>query len=308
MNAAHGFVHLLTVGYLAIRGADRVKFLHNFCTADVKRLKPGEVQEAFVLNAKGKLVAHIHLRCHPDSFDIFSWPPQTHEIRGHLDRYLIRERVEMGDPLEVTAWFAFSPAARDAGPVGLLRNFTGQETPSPDESNGPPRLQVSTMEICGPGYLVFANESNSISDLATSLTGMGFSAASLSELELHRIRNVYPKFGVDINADYLPQEVQRDAQAISFDKGCYLGQETVARIDAHGHVNRVLILVTSREPVEDSLPLELQLDEVSAGRLTSAVFDPRTGEWWGLATIRRGLAKPGQELRLGTATWRVVSS
>src|SRR4029453_1620592 len=80
-----------------------------------------------------------------------------------------------------------------------------------------------------------------VSRLITALLDSGAALCGTDAVETARIEAGFPLFGRDITDDNLPQEVGRDAKAISFTKGCYLGQETVARIDALGHVNRSLV-------------------------------------------------------------------
>jgi tRNA-modifying protein YgfZ len=82
-----------------------------------------------------------------------------------------------------------------------------------------------------------------LSQRIEQLTSQGAERCSHEALEIVRIEAALPQFGTDISDANLPQEVNRDAAAISFTKGCYLGQETVARLDALGHVNRLLVPV-----------------------------------------------------------------
>jgi hypothetical protein len=91
----------------------------------------------------------------------------------------------------------------------------------------------------------------------------------------------------------LPQEVNRDAHAISFTKGCYLGQETDARIDALGHVNRKLVLLRWQGPEPLQPGQDLKLEGQVVGRVTSAAWSPRCGGSLALAYLRRGLDRPG---------------
>jgi folate-binding Fe-S cluster repair protein YgfZ len=124
-----------------------------------------------------------------------------------------------------------------------------------------------------------------------------FKVASEAELESWRIAHRCPRYGVDSSDETLPQELQRDEKAISFDKGCYLGQETVARIDSLGHVNRLLVKVSLSAIPTATLPAELRLQDTVVGMLNStAAADPHP---LGLATVKRSAAKPGQRLSCG---------
>ena len=123
-------------------------------------------------------------------------------------------------------------------------------------------------------------------DLASSGTEPGTSAV----LETARILGGIPRLGLEIDERTLPQEVRfEELGAISYTKGCYLGQETVARIHFRGHPNRRLVtLALEAEPAAP--PIELLREERSAGRLTSAAWSERDRRWIGLAVVRRDVA------------------
>ena len=125
----------------------------------------------------------------------------------------------------------------------------------------------------------------------------GAVAASPALLEERRILAGFPRLGAEIDEKTLPQEVRLDELGgVSYTKGCYLGQETVARIHFRGHANRYLAgLALEREPA--ALPAELSQDGRSAGRLTSACWWPPGGTWVGLAVLRRSVA-PGSVVGL----------
>src|SRR5690606_20586101 len=106
-------------------------------------------------------------------------------------------------------------------------------------------------------------------------------------IEVMRIENGAPLYGVDITPENLPQEVARDAEAIHFKKGCYLGQETVARIDALGHVNKLLVQVKFPADAQVSPGDELLVGEKKAGRVTSVCDSPAVNGQLALAYVRR---------------------
>lgn len=106
--------------------------------------------------------------------------------------------------------------------------------------------------------------------------------------EAVRIESGLPLFGVDFDNSNLPQEVHRDAQAINFNKGCYLGQETIARIDALGHVNKKVVLLKFYEKTAPPVGLELSVADKNVGRVTSTCWSPRFKAPLALAMVRRG--------------------
>ncbi|MBL8829842.1 MAG: hypothetical protein JNM18_22880, partial [Planctomycetaceae bacterium] len=106
----------------------------------------------------------------------------------------------------------------------------------------------------------------------------------------------WPTTDVDISDKNLPQELNRDATAISFVKGCYIGQETVARIDALGHVNKYLAPLKFAPATEPQPGDELTNDGQPVGSVTSVAYSPRCGSHVGLGYVRRGLHVPGATL------------
>jgi len=137
--------------------------------------------------------------------------------------------------------------------------------------------------------------------LVTELTAAGAVPASGALMASCRILAGIPSLGVEIDDKTLPQEVRGDELgAISYTKGCYLGQETVARVHFRGHPNRRLaLLVLDGEP--DAAPAEASLDGKAVGRLTSAVWSNELDAWVGQAVIRREV-EDGATLRAGGTT------
>jgi folate-binding protein YgfZ len=126
-------------------------------------------------------------------------------------------------------------------------------------------------------------------------------------LELLRIEAGWPRYGRDLSEDNLPQEVGRDQWAISFTKGCYLGQETVARIDSRGHVNRLLMgLIFASAEVPKS-GMELRAGSAVVGEITSAAFSPTRNAAVALGYVRRGHNEPGSVLESAAGPATVVS-
>ncbi len=142
------------------------------------------------------------------------------------------------------------------------------------------------------------------SDYEWKFVGSGETASELSECfslniesrlaccqeawEALRIEAGLPLFGVDFDNTNLPQEVDRNELAINFNKGCYLGQETIARIDALGHVNKKVVLLKFDGEAPPPVGLELGVADKSVGRVTSACWSPCFTAPLALAMIRRG--------------------
>ena len=139
---------------------------------------------------------------------------------------------------------------------------------------------------------------------AAELAAAGLRRETDDGFRAWRIRSGVPLDGADVDARNLPQEVDRNEQAISFTKGCYLGQEPVARIDALGHVNWLLrgLSLTVAPGVEAGA--EVRSGDAVVGRVTSVAVDGDQAV--ALAYLRRGHAVPGAQVRVGDAVGRVA--
>lgn len=292
----------LTRTVIRILGKDRVSHLHNFCTADVKGMSLGEVREAMVLDSKGKLLGLVHLLAGPEELMLVTVPDQAGTLIGHLDRYVIREDVRFVDSsAEPQHWLVFPTAgmqpAIDGDSGGLP---SGIDWPAPgrflDSTTESGLLRIARAGFAGDSLLVQC-EAGSTFRIGQWLASAGVSAteAERGSLDRYRVWQRCPWFGVDCNPDNLPQELDRDGIAISFTKGCYLGQETVARIDALGHVNRKLAILQS--VATGPLPAvgsRLVWEGKTVGTLTTVTADG--DRWCGLAMLRRAAAKAGTRL------------
>jgi folate-binding protein YgfZ len=146
-----------------------------------------------------------------------------------------------------------------------------------------------------------------VSDFVRGLVAKRFVLAGPQAFETARIESGMPRYGVDFNEENLPQEVGRDREAISFTKGCYLGQETVARIDALGHVNQRLAGVRFFGSGVPSGGTELAREGRIVGSVTSAAFSPKLDAPLALAMVRREANSPGTRLSSAAGECEVVA-
>ncbi len=274
---------------LQLTGADRAKFLHNFCTNDIKKLQPGQGCEAFLTNIKGRILGHIFVFAGEHDLLIDTVPGDDLRIREHLDRYLITEDVQIEVVSEqFHCVYLFGPqAARhlhdafgiDAAQLPPCGHLVRPTTAAPMTPAWIRRIDVTA----APGFEIAmsATEAATSSTSFVHLNPQSPQPALVDEqtFAAFRIDAGFPVYGVDLTDQHLAQEAARTEKAISFNKGCYLGQEPIARIDALGHVNRELrCVIFADSPVPDA-PLKV-IDAVSraeVGTLTS------TGEAGGVA-------------------------
>jgi tRNA-modifying protein YgfZ len=293
---------------IELTGDDRAAFLHSFTTNDIRGLQPGQGCEAFTLDVRGHIVGQLLIFCTPHSLVLDTVPGQGEKLVRHFDRYLIRERVEIHDRTE--DWSELLLAGVEAE---QLLHELAESVPANRLDHQQVQLFNQTVwlrraEMAGPGSFLIAGEQEAIDAVTIGLVAEGATSCSVEAFEAVRIESGFPWFGRDITEKNLPQEVNRNGLAISFTKGCYLGQETVARIDALGHVNRKLQTVRFSGSAVPPAGAELRLDVKPVGEVTSAAFSPRLGSPLALAYIRRGHESLGTKLESDFGEAEIIAS
>lgn len=264
LNAFPEDAYAVVEGWSAVEaaGPDAGKFLQNFCTNDVLKLVEGRSCEAMFTDVKAHVIAYAWVsRIGPERFVLLLASERAETLRAHLDRYLLREDAEL--------------------------------------------------KLIPPGAWKISNRRTDDWNVPVAAFGEGCVASVLreppddrrllpaEEFEALRIRLGVPRDGVDVDDRNLPQEVDRNEAAISFTKGCYLGQEPVARIDALGRVNWLLRGLTIDGPAP-AAGSELTSQGKAVGRITSATAT--AGGAIALAYLRRGHTAGGTELLCGGVT------
>jgi tRNA-modifying protein YgfZ len=280
LTQAWGLVDVSNRTRLELTGKDRADFLSGFCTNDLRRLEPGRGCEAFLTNAKGRIIGHVLVFCGPQSLIVETVPGQVDPILNHLDRYLIREDVQLQD--RTADWGELLIAGPHAG-VCLSRWLDRDLDERMREQVWMSLYRIKLGD--DDAYLAFMPRTD-LGRRIAELTSLGARLCSDAVLDVLRIEAGWPQFGKDITDANLPQEVNRDALAISFTKGCYLGQETVARLDALGHVNRLLVSVRWHGSTIPAVGEQLEAEGQSVGTVTSVVWSPRYSAPLALAYVR----------------------
>jgi folate-binding protein YgfZ len=282
---------------IEVTGADRASFLHSFTTNDVKKLPAGRGCEAFVTSPQGKTLGHVLILNRGPSLLLCGAPGQATTLISHFTRYIISEDLTLRDLCN--AWTALLVAGPQAAAV--LRAATGSNPPADS-------LALADISISQSSAILFRTEyAGAASSMLLLEAGAATSAIAACEsegaircgdgaVEMARVEAGVPLFGRDITDDNLPQEIGRDKQAISFQKGCYLGQETVARIDALGHVNRQLVGLKFDSATVPPAGLTLAADGKEVGHVTSAVWSPKLAAPLAIGLVRRQQAKAGTRL------------
>ncbi|MDX2037083.1 MAG: glycine cleavage T C-terminal barrel domain-containing protein [Isosphaeraceae bacterium] len=283
---------------ILIHGPDRAKFLHNLTTNEVKRLAPGEGREAFVTSPQGKTLGWIQYQILRESILVRLDAPCRDACLAHLSKYGVFDDVQLEEIGDRTFEIVV------AGPGVELEPAFG--------SVGLPEKPQSVVDL-GDGLLAIRDDPTGSGGL--TFVGPGEARTRLAPIlgdpmtpeafEASRIEAGTPVFGADIGPNHLPQEVGRDGLAINFVKGCYLGQETVARLDALGHVNKLLVALEG-DPDAEVPPAGSKLERagVEVGILSSSARS--RGRAVGLGYVKVPMISPGDRIDAVWETGRAV--
>jgi folate-binding protein YgfZ len=310
LGEAAGVVDLSGRTQLELTGEDRAAFLHNFCTNQVRNLSAGSGAEAFILDAKGHVLGHAFVFAGVSSIVLDTVPGQSHRLAGHLERYIIRENVQIHD--RTAQWGALLVAGPQASALmeSLAIDVPKERLAHNESVLAGRQAYLRRVDLVGPDSWILACQREDAEPLLAALSNAGAIRADIEAFDMARIEAGTPLYARDITEKNLPQEVNRDAQAINFTKGCYLGQETVARNDALGHVNRVLVGVRFGSSAVPSPGTELHAADdkgTAIGAVTSATYSPRLQAALALAYLRRGHTHPGTRLLSQAGAAEVVA-
>jgi tRNA-modifying protein YgfZ len=276
-------------GKLLVSGSEAAEYLQGQLTNDVEALAPGEGAYAALLDRKGHMQGDMRVLrpgAEPDLL-LDTEPEALEAVRRHLAMYKIGRQVDVVDVTSERAILSLiGPRAVEmVGSAALPKNFCEEVTIA-----GTQVLAVGTATGID---LTFEQEARE--RVAEALLAAGAAEVSPEAVEILRIESGRPRFGAEMGTETMPAEAGIVEQAVSFTKGCYIGQETVARLHYKGKPNRHLRGLKLSAAAEPGVPLRLGDREL--GRLGSAGVSPAFGPI-GLAILRRE-AEPGATVAVG---------
>ncbi len=265
---------------LRVTGPDRIRFLNGQLTNDVTKLQPGFSVHACALSAKGKLCGDLFVIPLNDAVILDYERALRDSIPARLEKYLIADEVELED---VTEQFALFHVCNTVLPDAILPEATITAS-NRFAVDGKDLLVPVTLKSVVPKLLK-----------ETPLTD--------AELEQFRVEQGIPRWGAELSEEVIPNEAGLDERAISYTKGCYLGQEIISRIKSVGHVNRHLrgILLIDGPDLQPGDHL-VRDDGKPIGTVTSACRSVHLDAWIGLAYLRRGFDRPGSVYPVSRST------
>jgi folate-binding protein YgfZ len=276
-------------GKLALTGGEAKAFLHGQVTNDIEGLEPGSGCYAAFLTHKGKMLGDLRVLDTGDELLLDCERVALQELFTMIRRFKLGRDVELHKrTLERGLLSLIGPGARAAAGAPDLP-ATEHAHRAAEVGGAPVRLIATDV---GVDVLCDAADTERV---AAALGAAGAVPVEEAEAEVRRVETGRPRFGVDLDDSVIPQEAGLNERAVSFTKGCYVGQETVARLFYRGKPNRHLRGLRLSAPVAAGAPLRLGEREV--GRLGSVASSPVHGPI-ALALVRRE-AEPGTTLAVG---------
>ena len=275
-------------GKLLLKGREAAEYLQGQLTNDIEALAPGDGCYAALLDRKGHMQADMRvLRPGENEIRIDTEAETLAATRRHLEMYKVGREVEIEDVTATRALLSLiGPRSADLAGVPPLPEHACE------------RLTVFGAECLAVGTALGLDLFVAAGDTATlhsALAGAGAPGVSAEAVEILRIEAGTPRFGAEMDTATMPAEAGIVATAVNFEKGCYIGQETVARLHYRGKPNRHLRGLRLSAPATPGAALKLGEKEV--GKLGGSSVSPVRGPI-ALAILRRE-AEPGAELAVG---------
>jgi folate-binding protein YgfZ len=298
LTGACGLLDRSDRGKLALSGSEAVEFLNGQVTNELAELRPGEGCYAAFLTHKGKMLGDLRVLAvgaagRPSELLLDTERMALQALFDMIRRFKVGYDVQLHKRTLERALFSLigpEAAAVAATETGLADAAQGLADPEhanrPAQIGGREVLLIRTAEPAGVDVLCDAGDRGAVWD---ALVLAGARPVGEDAAEILRVERGRPRFGVDLDESVIPQEAGLNERAVSFTKGCYVGQETVARLHYKGKPNRHLRGLRLSEPTAPGA--ELRLGERPVGVLSSSVRSPVLGPI-GLALLRRE-AEPG---------------
>ncbi|MDD5139419.1 MAG: aminomethyltransferase family protein [Verrucomicrobiales bacterium] len=331
-----GVIDLSFRSRLCLVGADRARFLHGQVTNDVKKLRTGEGCYAAITTAKGKMESDLNIFALADELLLDFEPGLTGKISARLEKFIVADDVQIvdaaphygllsvqgpkaADVIRALGLFEEIPTKPFAsmkisdatlGEIYLMNqprldsSWWGETPSSPDLSETGSRGLSPHQKIEGFDLFVPINSLGAVADkLIAAAKAIGGRACGWQAFETARIEAGIPRFGADMDETNIPLECGIESRAVTYNKGCYIGQEVINRIHSVGHVNREL---RGLRLADDLKSLPARGDKLfhagkEVGYVTSAVKSPSLNANIALGYLRREANQIGNELVLRTA-------
>lgn len=283
---------------IEVTGSDRATWLNGLVTCDVTKCDPNRPTYGLVLQRTGRIMADVVVGVDEGRERLLLAIPASLEgtLLTHMEHYLVMEQAEIRAAKErFTAWALHGPRS---SPVGKTRSgFDGVG---------------GVLDRTGLGGAFFmvpeSDNRQSLAELERRVLENGGAIADETDWEPLRIERGVARFGIDFDETTYPQEASLETSAVSFDKGCYLGQEVVCMLERRGHVKRKLVslVVDAASPPPRGTEV-FSAEGAPMGVVTSSAVSSAEGRSVALAMVKRSHTEVGTQLAVGGAPATVAA-
>jgi folate-binding protein YgfZ len=297
-----GLFDLSARGRVEVSGGEAVMFLNGMLTNDVAKLEEGAWMHAAFPNPQGRLLASARVLRRGDAF-LFDTEAETYPaVLKHLERFTLAGDFHVRDLTAETALLSVQGARAPefvAAALGEEAALTARGRVTRATFDGSDVTVIRATHTAEDGFDLFVEAAHAQA-LRDALVKAGARPAGPEVLEVLRVEAGVPRYGVDASDANVVLEVVDEAEAVSYTKGCYAGQEIIARIHWRGHVAKRLAGVIFDRDAEPPADARLRdcAESREAGRITSSVFSPRLRRRVALAVVKYDFLAPGTELKV----------
>jgi tRNA-modifying protein YgfZ len=300
---------------VSLAGRDRVKYLHNISSNDIKGLAEGRGTLALLLNPQGHVLAELEVYALPEKLLVLSHASQRERTVATLKKYVIGSQVQIEDLTEQLGSLGIEgPRAAEVVEkvsgvaISELADLSIREA----AIDGIPRYILGRSHFGETGAEIIAPRADLPAlwqRMLREVRAAGGEPIGMAAFHALRLEAGVPWFPADFNDAMIPHEAAVETTHISFNKGCYTGQEIVERVRSRGHVNRKRVPLRFSTAAPPAPGTKLRANGAEIGFVTSAAFSPAAAAAIGMGYVRREHFEAGSVLEFdgGTATVSEVS-
>src|SRR4051794_115247 len=295
------------LGRIVVSGSERASYLQGLLTNDIVALKPGHGCYAAYLTAQGRMIADLHVYELGDVVLLTMSGSVKDVVMAKLDQFIFSEDVQLGDVTNTFAQIAVVGPGAAASVASIVAGVSEEELRAmSDHANvrrtwpGGTVIVVRVVDTGEPGFDLHVERAQAGALKAALIAGNAVELGE-EEAETLRIEAGVPVFVRDMDEETIPLEAGIESRAISFSKGCYVGQEIIIRVlhRGHGRVARKLVGLTLEGEAVPSPGAAIHSGEREIGRVTSAAMSPALKRPIALGYVQRDFIEPGTKVTIG---------
>ena len=286
-------IDLSHYGMIEFIGNDASTFLQGMITNDVSTLEDGEGKYGTFLTRQGKIISDLYLYKNKEHFQLILPPGENLNFISSIEKFIIMEEVEIHDHSETLSMFGvFGPNVDDY----LSDYFPLPQKPHQHTTHINTQI-INELWTGEKGYL-FIVENDEAIDLWKNLISKGIQPSGLNAFESLTLESGLPLFGAELGPDINPMQAFIENEAIDFEKGCYIGQEVIAKIKYIGQVNKGLIGIEIQGEKIPKSGTEIYFNNEEVGFITRCNFSPSTNKIIAMGYVQKKAMDIGTEISI----------